>query len=128
MLASKRISSAPDAIAPDGSEVRILCGTARGGMAMFSLPPKAVSKAIVHRTIDEVWYFVSGYGRMWRKLDDQEVVEDVGPGCSIAIPVGARFQFRSDSLEPLVVVATTMPPWPGMEEAVFVQGVWEATV
>jgi hypothetical protein len=50
-FATKRISSAPDAIALDGSEVRVLCQLSRGGLAVFSLPPNAVSKAVAHRTI-----------------------------------------------------------------------------
>lgn len=40
-LATKRAGAAPDAIAPDGSEVRVLCATARGTMALFKLPPGA---------------------------------------------------------------------------------------
>jgi mannose-6-phosphate isomerase-like protein (cupin superfamily) len=127
MLVTKRIGVAPDITAPDGSEVRVLCGTSRGGMAMFTLPAKAVSKAIVHRTVDEVWYFVSGRGRMWRKLNDEEVIDDVEAGMSVTLPVGTHFQFRADDSEPLVIVGTTMPPWPGMDEAVFVDGVWKAT-
>jgi mannose-6-phosphate isomerase-like protein (cupin superfamily) len=91
------------------------------------LPAKAVSKAIVHRTVDEVWYFVSGRGRMWRKLNDEEVIDDVEAGMSVTLPVGTHFQFRADDAEPLVIVGTTMPPWPGMDEAVFVDGVWKAT-
>ncbi len=126
-LASRRAGDAPDVMAPDGSEVRVLCATARGGMALFSLPPGAVSKAIAHRTVDEVWYFVSGSGRMWRKLGEREALEDVGPGVAVAIPVGTRFQFRSDGAAPLVAVGATMPPWPGDDEAVFVPGIWEAT-
>jgi mannose-6-phosphate isomerase-like protein (cupin superfamily) len=126
-LATKRISVAPDVTAPDGSEVRILCGTARGGMAMFTLPPTMASKAIVHRTVDEVWYCVSGRGRIWRKLGDEEMIDDLEPGVSVALPVGTRFQFRTDGSEPLVIVGATMPPWPGMDEAVFVEGIWEAT-
>lgn len=126
-LATRQISSAPDVTAPDGSEVRILCGTARGGMAVFTLPPAAVSKAVTHRTVDEVWYFMSGRGRMWRRLNGEEVIDDVAPGLSIAIPVGTHFQFRADGPDPLVAIGTTMPPWPGMDEAVFVDGLWEAT-
>ena len=34
---TRQISNAPDAIAPDGSEVRILAGTSRGSMAQFML-------------------------------------------------------------------------------------------
>ena len=41
-LASER----PDAMAPDGSEVRILAATARGSMALFRLTPGGVSKAV----------------------------------------------------------------------------------
>ena len=48
---TKRIGEAPDAIALDGSEVRLLCGLSRGGMATFTLMPEAVSKAVAHRTI-----------------------------------------------------------------------------
>jgi mannose-6-phosphate isomerase-like protein (cupin superfamily) len=126
-LVSKQAGGPADVIAPDGSEVRILCGTTRGGMALFSLKPNAVSKAVVHRTIDEVWYFISGRGRMWRRFNDEEITEEVGPGLSVAIPVGTHFQFRADGAEPLVAVGATMPPWPGMDEAVFVDGIWEAT-
>ena len=45
----KQISSAPDAIAPDGSEVRILCQTERGSMAQFVLPPNTVSRPVARR-------------------------------------------------------------------------------
>jgi hypothetical protein len=30
--------------------------------------------------------------------------------------------------EPLAAVAVTMPPWPGENEAYFVEGKWRATV
>src|SRR4051794_31174824 len=101
---TKQMSSVPDAIAPDGSEVRVLCRVGRGSMAHFTLSPKAVSKAVAHRTIEEVWYFVSGHGRMWRRLGHREEIVEVRPGMSITIPVGTHFQFRSDSLEPLAAV------------------------
>jgi mannose-6-phosphate isomerase-like protein (cupin superfamily) len=120
---TKRINSAPD-----GSEVRLLCGLNRGGMAVFTLPPKAVSKAIAHHTIEEVWYFMSGQGRMWRRLGNQEEIVDVGPGVSITVPTGTHFQFRCDGFEPLIAVGATMPPWPGENEAYFVEGPWTSTV
>ncbi len=62
---TKRANSLPDAVAPDGSEVRVLCQTDRGSMAQFALPPCAVSRAVAHRTVEEVWCFVSGHGRIW---------------------------------------------------------------
>lgn len=125
---TKRLAAAPDAIAPDGSEVRILCRTRSGSMAQFALPPGAVSKAVAHRTVEEIWYVVSGSGRMWRQLDGREEITELGPGLSISIPVGTRFQFRCDGNEKLVAVGTTMPPWPGEGEAYIVEGKWPATV
>ena len=114
----------PDVIAPDGSEVRILAATARGSMAKFTLPGGAVSKAVAHRTVEEVWLVISGVGRMWRRLGDAEVTVALKPGVSIAIPVGAWFQFRNDGQEPLRCVGVTLPPWPGMDEAYPVAGPW----
>jgi mannose-6-phosphate isomerase-like protein (cupin superfamily) len=117
-------SHAPDVIAPDGSEVRILGATARGSMAEFTLPPGAVSKPVAHRTVEEVWVFIGGKGRIWRRHANIEDVTDVHPGISITIPVGTAFQFRCDGEEPLVAVGITMPPWPGMDEAYAVDGKW----
>lgn len=120
-----RLSTIPDAIAPDGSEVRVLCAGTRGSMAHFTLPAGAVSRAVAHRTIEEVWLFLSGTGRMWRKLEEQESVVEVEEGVSVLIPVGAHFQFRADGPLPLVAVGTAMPPWPGADEACEVPGTWE---
>ena len=125
---TKRLGTLPDAIAPDGSEVRILCSVGRGSLAHFTLPPHAVSQAVAHRTVDEVWYFLSGRGQMWRRSPDVEEIVDVEPGVSITIPLGTSFQFRSLSHEPLSAVGTTMPPWPGEDEAFAVDGVWKPTV
>ena len=117
-------SELPDVIAPDGSEVRILAAASRGSMAHFSLPRGAVSKAVAHRTVEEVWLVLRGRGRMWRKLGAAEETVDLHPGVSLSIPVGAHFQFRNDGEEPLDCVGTTMPPWPGMDEAYEVEGIW----
>jgi mannose-6-phosphate isomerase-like protein (cupin superfamily) len=125
---TKKISDFPEAIAPDGSEVRVLCQLPRGGLAVFSLPPKAVSKAVAHRMVEEVWYILSGKGRMWRKLGDQEEIAELGPGVSLTIPTGTHFQFRCDGHEPLNAIGATMPPWPGENEAFFVYGAWQPTV
>ncbi|WP_262299885.1 cupin domain-containing protein [Microvirga sesbaniae] len=123
-----RLGTLPDAIAPDGSEVRGLCSTSRGSLARFTLPPHAVSKAVAHRSVEEVWYFVSGRGQMWRRSHDRDEIVDVEPGVATSIPVGAHCQFRSLSPEPLEALGTTMPPWPGDDEAVAVHGVWSPTV
>ena len=121
---TKRVSEGPEIIAADGSEVRVLCQLSRGALATFTLPPGAVSKAVAHRTVEEVWYVVRGTGRMWRKMADREEVTALVPGISVAIPTGTHFQFRNDGTEPLDIVAATMPPWPGEGEAYFVEGKW----
>ena len=125
---TRRIAGAPDAIAPDGSEVRVLCGLSRGGLAVFSLRPHVVSKAVAHRTVEEIWYVLSGRGRIWRKLGQQEAIDEIAAGVSLSLPTGTQFQFRCDSPEPLTVLGATMPPWPGEDEAYLVEGVWEATL
>jgi mannose-6-phosphate isomerase-like protein (cupin superfamily) len=124
MLTHRHQSAAADAIAPDGSEVRLLVQGARGSMAHFTLPPGAVSKPVAHHTVEEVWLVLSGEGRMWRKLGAEEQILDLKPGLSLVIPVGARFQFRNDGTDPLECLGVTMPPWPGMDEAYEVDGVW----
>lgn len=121
---TKRISKTADAIAPDSSEVRLLCSLSRGSMAHFTLSPRSVSVAIAHRTIEEIWFFVGGHGQMWRQLGDQEETVVIKPGISISLPVGTHFQFRCDGDEPLKAVGVAMPPWPGDDEAYFVDGPW----
>jgi len=125
---TRQLGRAPDAMAPDGSEVRLLCRMARGSMAHFTLRPGAVSLAVAHHTIEEVWYFISGRGRMWRRLDGAEETVEVGPGLSLTLPTGTQFQFRCDGEEPLAAVGVAMPPWPGPDEAYPVEGPWQATV
>lgn len=125
---TRKIGAAPDAIAPDGSEVRLLGSLARGGMAAFRLMPGVVSRAVAHRTVEEIWCFTAGRGRIWRKLGDREEVTDAALGVSITIPTGTQFQFRCDGEEPLEVVAVTMPRWPGADEAYAVKGIWVPTV
>ncbi len=124
-MTDRMISVEPDAIAPDGSEVRILARTERGSMAQFALPAGKISMAVAHRTVEEVWFFVSGQGQFWRKTADVEEIVAISPGLSISIAVGTHFQFRNDGTDPLVAIGTTMPPWPGVDEAYGVKGMWE---
>ena len=123
-----QISPTPDVIAPDGSEVRVLCRTDRGSMAHFTLPAGAVAKAVTHRTIDEIWYVLSGRGRMWRRDESgREEVVELRAGVSLTIPQGTHFQFRADDT-PLTAIGTAMPPWASDDEAYAVEGPWPPTV
>lgn len=113
-----------DVLAPDLSEIRVLVTGERGSMAHGTLPPGRVSLAVRHRTVEELWFVVSGQAEIWRKLGDLETVEEVGPGTSLSIPAGTHFQFRTIGDEPFCFIMVTMPPWPGGDEAVRVPGHW----
>jgi mannose-6-phosphate isomerase-like protein (cupin superfamily) len=117
-----------DVVAPDGSEVRLLLGLAGGGIAHFELGPNQVSKAVTHRTVEEIWFFLSGRGQMWRLQNGQAAIVDVYSGVCLTIPLGTHFQFRSFGHEPLAAIGVTMPPWPGEGEATIVKGEWQPTV
>ena len=124
---TKQLPAARDVIAPDGLDVRVLLGLARGGMAHFVLAPGQVSTAVTHRTVEEIWYVLSGRGEMWRRQGDREDVVAMTPGVCLTIPLGTHFQFRSLGTEELAAVAVTMPPWPGDGEALVVAGKWQPT-
>jgi mannose-6-phosphate isomerase-like protein (cupin superfamily) len=125
---AKRLPEARDVIAADGCDVRILLGLAGGTMAHFQLPPRQTSTAVTHRTVEEIWYFLSGRGEMWLEQEGREDIVPVESGVCLTIPLGTRFQFRSLGDEALAAVSITMPPWPGDGEAVVVRGTWEPTV
>jgi mannose-6-phosphate isomerase-like protein (cupin superfamily) len=114
-------------VAPDGSDVRILPRRPGGSMAHFTLAAGATSRAVEHRTVEEIWYVVGGAGEMWRASTAGEQVVALTSGVALTIPLGTRFQFRAAADAPLRVVAITMPPWPGDDEAVAVAGPWEPT-
>ena len=121
---TKRLPQDPDAVAPDGSHVRLLLALGGGSVAHFELGPGRTSIAVAHRTVDEIWYFVAGRGEMWRRQQDREEVVALEPGVCLSIPLGTHFQFRASATEAVAAVAVTLPPWPGEGEAVFVAGPW----
>ena len=128
MFETKRLPAKPDVIAPDGSDVRVLLALGGGSMAHFELAPRHTSKAITHRTVEEIWFFLSGRGEMWRAQGTEESIVRVEAGVCLTIPLGTRFQFRNTGPDPLTAVGVTMPPWPGDDEAVFGEGKWMPTV
>ena len=125
---TKTLGEGVDATAPDGTAVRLLLSLAGGSMAHFELPAGAMSHAVTHRTVEEIWFVVSGRGSIWRLQAGVEFIDPLAPGTSLTIPLGTAFQFRADAGAPLAFVAITMPPWPGMDEAQPVAGRWAPTV
>jgi mannose-6-phosphate isomerase-like protein (cupin superfamily) len=123
-FATRSLGARPDALAPDGAEVRLLCALAGGSMAHFRLAAGTCSQAVVHRTVEELWFVVAGEGEMWRSRDGVEEIVALRPGLSLSIPLGTSFQFRAAATSEVAAVAVTIPPWPGDDEAVVVTGAW----
>ena len=123
-----RLPPRPDAVAPDGSDVRVLLHLAGGSMAHFELGPRQTSIAVTHQSVEEIWLVLSGRGEMWRRQGDREEVVSLEPGVCLTIPRNTHFQFRSLGDGPLTAVGVTMPPWPGEGEASNVHGPWTPTV
>lgn len=123
-MQTKQLPKEHDYLAPDTSEIRLLLHMKGGGLAHCTLPPRGVSSAVKHKTVEELWYFIQGHGQVWRKRENREEVVDVGPDTCVAIPTGTHFQFRNTGADPLCFVIATMPPWPGEQEAVRVHDHW----
>ncbi len=81
-----------------------------------------------HRTVEEIGCVLSGRGAIWRRQEAVERIDPLSPGTSLTIPLGTAFQFRTEAGSALAFVAITMPPWPGMDEAVPVLGPWAPTI
>ena len=125
---TRRLPENPDALAPDGAHARLLASLDGGSFAHFELPAGAMSLAVQHRSVEEIWFVLSGRGRIWRKGARQEEIVDIASGDCLTIPLGVAFQYRAVGAAPLAFVAITMPPWPGADEAIFVEGPWRSSV
>ena len=120
-----RRAAAPDAIAPDGSEIRLLIderhSATRSSLVEVTLAAGQVSRPVYHRTVEEVWYILEGRGQVWRcppgAAPESCPPLEVAPGEALVIPVGWRFQFRAAGGGPLRFLCHTTPPWPGEGEA-----------
>ena len=121
---TKRLPIVPDAVAPDGTDVRVLLKLSGGSVAHFELQPGKTTIAVAHRSVEEIWYIVSGLGEMWRRQGGQEETVLLEKDVCVTIPLGTSFQVRSLGSVPLRAVAVTMPPWPGDDEAITVAGEW----
>ncbi len=126
-FATLRLPAERSVLAPDGCDVRGLLGLAGGSMAHFELQAGMTSGAVVHRTVEELWFVLSGRGEMWRRQGTHEETVVLEPGLCLSIPVGTQFQFRATGAQALAAVAVTLPPWPGAGEAVSVAGPWLPT-
>ncbi|MDA1315138.1 MAG: cupin domain-containing protein [Acidobacteria bacterium] len=123
-MESKTLSSTPDCLAPDHSEIRLLAATGRVSTVHCSLPAGQASLAVAHKSVEEIWYFLEGQGEVWRRQGDDEEVTAAVPGVSLTIPTGTHFQFRNTGAAPLRFLCVTVPAWPGEDEAYRVKDYW----
>lgn len=119
-------ASGDNIVAPDGSQVRLLLtdehGATRCSVVEVTIGAGETSRPVVHRTVEEAWYVLSGAGEVWRCPPGVAATEvppvRVAAGDALVIPVGWGFQFRADAGSGMRFVCVTMPAWPGMDEAV----------
>ena len=113
-------------IAPDGSQVRLVLTEAQGAtrcsVVEVTIGAGEVSRPVRHRTVEEAWYVIAGSGEVWR-CPPGAAVDTIAPtkvaaGDALVIPIGWTFQFRAEAGSDMRFVCTTMPAWPGMNEAV----------
>lgn len=116
-------SAEPDGVAPDGSACRSLLALGGGSVARVTLAAGAVSCAVRHRTVEEIWYALGGSGQMSRAHNGRATIDALGPGLRLTIPLGTHLQFRALPAD-LRVLAVTLPPWPDDEEAARVPRHW----
>jgi mannose-6-phosphate isomerase-like protein (cupin superfamily) len=112
------VGDQPMVLAPDGSEIRPLLSVAAASVVHCTLPAGAVTQAVRHRTVEEVWYVLSGEGELWREAGTVAL----RPGVATTIPLPGAFQFRAGPSEPLVILIGTFPAWPGPQEAQAARG------
>lgn len=111
-----------DYLAPDKSEIRLIVEGTKGNCAHCVLPTGKTSLAIKHKTVEEIWCILLGQVEMWQKSSHEERIVELKEGVGLTIPNGNHFQFRNTGADPLCILLVTMPPWPGKDEAVFVEG------
>jgi mannose-6-phosphate isomerase-like protein (cupin superfamily) len=117
------VGDQPMVRAPDGSEIRPLLSVPAASVVHCTLPAGAVTQAVRHRTVQELWYVLSGTGDLWRDAGPVAL----RPGVATAIPLPGAFQFRAGASEPLVLFIATFPAWPGPQEAEAARGPWRLT-
>jgi mannose-6-phosphate isomerase-like protein (cupin superfamily) len=115
----------PDALAPDGSDVYFrVIDAEHASLVEVVLAPGMVSRAVRHRTVEEIWYFLAGTGQVWTRSPDgkSDETRHIAPGSTVTIRTGWEFQFSADTGSVLRFLCFTSPPWPGEDEAEPVSG------
>ncbi len=99
-------------ITKDGSQIRELLAYRNSvirnqSLAEATLAAGAATREHYHPKSEEIYYILSGAGRM--KLDGE--LRDVGPLDAIAIPPGARHKIWNTGSAPLVLLCCCVPAY-----------------
>ncbi len=108
----RNLRSVPSFTTKDGSEIRELLAhrnscIANQSLAEARLPVGASATPHYHPRTEEIYYILSGQGRM-RIVDE---VSTVGPGDAIAIPPGAEHEITNIGDETLVFLCCCAPAY-----------------
>lgn len=118
----RRLDEVPAFTTKDGSEIRELLAFRNScvrwqSLAEARLPPGASTTPHYHPRTEEIYYILSGTGRMYLERSKQ----DVGPGDAIAIPPGARHQITNTGGETLTFLCCCVPAYEH-EDTILVEG------
>ena len=123
------VATAERGRSPLGAYIRFLVDGPHGNMIHSTVPPGMVGRACRFRIVDEYWFVLSGQGEIWRRAaDGRESITPLVPGVCVDVPLGTTFQYRCTGDVPLVFTCIAMPPWPGDNEALLVDGPWTPSV
>jgi mannose-6-phosphate isomerase-like protein (cupin superfamily) len=106
----QNIDRVPAFITKDGSEIRELLAHRNScirnqTLAEARLPPGQSTLAHYHRQTEEIYYVLSGVGRM--RIGEE--TRDVGPGDAIAIPPGAIHELTNTGPDVLKILCCCAP-------------------
>ncbi len=96
----------------DGSTIRELAGPAwtaahNQSLAEATVPPSGETAEHYHPRTEELYYFVSGAGRM--RLGEEEA--EVGQGDCVVIPPGTVHKLWNPGAVPMVLLCCCAPPY-----------------
>jgi mannose-6-phosphate isomerase-like protein (cupin superfamily) len=118
----RRLDQVPAFTTKDGSEIRELLAFRNScirwqSLAEARLPPGVSTTPHYHPRTEEIYYILSGAGRMYL----EKTVEDVGPGDAIAIPPGARHQITNTGDATLKFLCCCVPAYEH-DDTILVEG------
>ncbi|MDD5388737.1 MAG: cupin domain-containing protein [Gallionellaceae bacterium] len=107
-----QLAEVPAYVTKDGSSIRELMhpavqGNARQSLAEASVPPGGATLLHRHRESEELYFIVSGTGRM--TLGDEEFA--IAPGDTLLIPPGTAHCLRNNGGVTLRLLCACAPPY-----------------